>query len=611
MRAPAEPSPEPLLQFFRGLLRDRILQASALVFTLGLAIRLVEHAQPLGFAGRVTAFVEPVLLATVLVALLWGRSRRASRREKQFWDLLALGWACWLVVQLLLLLDLSLPWVSASFITDALHILYYLLLALAIDLRPHVAPAHSLTTLRRRLESVTGLVAFFGVLVYVGLVIEPKPLDFSLSFVDREQGVVPFLLLRISLDIFILTRLLYAGFTSRGRWPALYFLLAAALLFDAVALVPALLHITWHGPVLELLLCAPGFLVVAAARLRFAPVAAEAEAHPEPLAPKDMPEMSRTSLVAVYALVVPLAHLLAFPLGLLEAASRTARDVLALIYLIVVGSLAAVHQFLLDKERRQAVESLRHEIDERERTNRQLALRQAQTEQFNYTISHELQAPLVTIGGFVGLLESDLKRHDELQMSRDLEKIRHATDHMGQVMRELLDLSRVGWRVEPTEDLSLLSVVEAARERLEAKNEPREPHIVLETGLPAVRADEARMVDVMTNLIDNAVKFTPLDRRPEIRIGCRDDDPPVFYVADNGRGIQSHFRDKIFGLFDRLDPTIEGTGVGLALVKRIIEEHGGRVWVESAGVGQGATFCFTLGRPEQRPPSTPATRRRG
>jgi len=98
-------------------------------------------------------------------------------------------------------------------------------------------------------------------------------------------------------------------------------------------------------------------------------------------------------------------------------------------------------------------------------------------------------------------------------------------------------------------------------------------------------------------LIDNALKFTPESRVPLIEFGARGvdaDGKPILFVRDNGIGIDAKYHDRVFGLFNKLDPQIEGTGVGLALVKRIIEMHGGRIWVESEGADQGATLCFTL-----------------
>jgi signal transduction histidine kinase len=109
--------------------------------------------------------------------------------------------------------------------------------------------------------------------------------------------------------------------------------------------------------------------------------------------------------------------------------------------------------------------------------------------------------------------------------------------------------------------------------------------------------------EVFENLIDNAIKYMGDQPNPRIEIGKREDDVTI-YVKDNGIGIEPQFQAKIFGLFEKLDSAVEGTGIGLALVKRIIEVHGGRIWVESEGKGKGSTFCFTI--PETKSENKPA-----
>jgi signal transduction histidine kinase len=144
-------------------------------------------------------------------------------------------------------------------------------------------------------------------------------------------------------------------------------------------------------------------------------------------------------------------------------------------------------------------------------------------------------------------------------------------------------------------EVSFEKIVEEAlmltRGRLMAGNIQTE----IAPNLPAVKGDRPRLVEVMQNLIDNAAKFTGDQPNPLIQIGVRTENgEKIFFVRDNGLGIDPAFHDKIFGLFDKLDPKSEGTGVGLSLVKRIIEVHGGKIWIESEGKGKGSTFCFTL-----------------
>jgi signal transduction histidine kinase len=124
--------------------------------------------------------------------------------------------------------------------------------------------------------------------------------------------------------------------------------------------------------------------------------------------------------------------------------------------------------------------------------------------------------------------------------------------------------------------------------------------------LPVIVGDRPRLLEVFQNLLDNAVKFMGSQAQPCIDIGMRQEgEAIVYYVHDNGMGIDPRYHDKIFGLFERLDTSSDGTGIGLPLVKRIIEVHGGRLWVESAGQGHGSTFCFTLPSQEVSAPATP------
>ncbi|HAW52684.1 MAG TPA: histidine kinase, partial [Flavobacteriales bacterium] len=121
--------------------------------------------------------------------------------------------------------------------------------------------------------------------------------------------------------------------------------------------------------------------------------------------------------------------------------------------------------------------------------------------------------------------------------------------------------------------------------------------VQVDANFPAVFVDRIRLVEVIQNLVENAIKFTKGQSDPKIEIGVRHDvEQPVFFVQDNGIGIEEKYQAKIFGLFEKLDQKSEGTGVGLALVKRIIEIHKGKIWVESVQ-GKGTTFYFTLGNP--------------
>ncbi len=234
---------------------------------------------------------------------------------------------------------------------------------------------------------------------------------------------------------------------------------------------------------------------------------------------------------------------------------------------------------------------------ERERLLAEMETKNAELERFTYTVSHDLKSPLITIRGFLDLLEKDAKDGNFEQFKSDLGRINGAAEKMQRLLNELLELSRIGRMMNPPQDVPFGDIVREAAELVHGQIEARGVEVRITPDLPPVRGDRARLVEVVQNLLDNAVKFMGDQLHPSIEIGMRDVDEhgsPVFYVRDNGIGIEPQYHDKVFGLFNKLDAHTDGTGVGLALVKRIIEVHGGRIWVESGGVGQGTTFYFTL-----------------
>jgi signal transduction histidine kinase len=234
---------------------------------------------------------------------------------------------------------------------------------------------------------------------------------------------------------------------------------------------------------------------------------------------------------------------------------------------------------------------------EREALIRELEARNAELERFTYTVSHDLKTPLVTIRGFLGLVERAAERGDKAAVREDMQRIHRASGRMERLLNELLDLSRVGRVASPLESVAMAQVVRDALANAAQPLADRGVAVEVAPGLPVVLGDRLRLVEVVQNLVDNAAKFMGAERHPRVEIGSRDGAPEgqaLVFVRDNGMGIDERFHDQIFRLFDKLDPASPGTGVGLALVKRIVEVHGGRIWVESSGAGGGTTFCFTL-----------------
>ncbi len=235
-------------------------------------------------------------------------------------------------------------------------------------------------------------------------------------------------------------------------------------------------------------------------------------------------------------------------------------------------------------------------FEERAELIRELETKNAELERYTYTVSHDLKSPLVTIRGYLGYLRKSVANGDVGRFEEDVNRINQAAETMQALLNDLLELSRVGRVVNLSENAPFNDVVN------DALNLVVKPHqrawIKIQSGLSPVYCDRARIAEAIQNLVSNALKFLGDQLDPLIDIGQNGFDEntgyPIFYVADNGIGIEPKYHETVFGLFNRLNQQVEGTGIGLTLVKRIIEFHGGRIWLESAGAGKGTTFYFTL-----------------
>jgi len=231
---------------------------------------------------------------------------------------------------------------------------------------------------------------------------------------------------------------------------------------------------------------------------------------------------------------------------------------------------------------------------ERDRLIRNLKRANDELKQFTYTVSHDLKSPLVTIRGFLGILQEDVANQDAAAIDDSLAVLDKAAVSMKQLLDDLLVLSRLGHAALNLTDLSLNEVLDETKFLLTAEIDAAHATISMTGDDVHFQGDPVQFRQVFQNLIDNTIKHSGLDS-PRVEFsGQIDHEWVTIKVHDNGKGIDPEFHLRIFRLFDKLDPQSTGTGMGLAIVKRIVENHGGSISIESDGQGTGTTFILRL-----------------
>jgi two-component system sensor histidine kinase/response regulator len=246
--------------------------------------------------------------------------------------------------------------------------------------------------------------------------------------------------------------------------------------------------------------------------------------------------------------------------------------------------------------REQEIGALNAELEQRVVTRTgELEAANKELEAFSYSISHDLRAPLRAINGFSRILIEEYAPELSADALAYLDKVSHNAHYMGQLIDGLLTFSRLSRQPMQKRRVPTEEIVRRALDELVPEQAGRQVNISVGELLPC-QANRTLLQQVFVNLISNALKFTQRREVATIEIGCRQADGEVIYfVRDDGVGFDMRYADKLFGVFQRLHSAedYDGTGVGLALVQRIVNRHGGRIWAESA-VDQGATFSFTL-----------------
>ena len=288
----------------------------------------------------------------------------------------------------------------------------------------------------------------------------------------------------------------------------------------------------------------------------------------------------------------------------LEAAAASSRRVKAAIVFGNAGaiSILLLAGFVIHREtvrRNLAEQDLKHSNERLERRTLELSETNIELESFAYSVAHDLRAPLRHIAGYSNVLVQEYGTRLDADGRRYLEKIVDGGEKMGRLVDDLLSLSKIGRQELSLQATSLDKLLRHVVNELAPEWSERE--VEWQIGeLFSVDCDPGLMKQVFMNLLSNAVKYTRKREHAVIQVGqMRQNDQRVIFVRDNGVGFEMQYVGKLFGVFQRLHKArdFEGTGVGLAIVQRIIHKHGGRIWAE-AKVDEGATFFFTMGSPE-------------
>ncbi|MCB9709259.1 MAG: HAMP domain-containing histidine kinase [Myxococcales bacterium] len=250
-------------------------------------------------------------------------------------------------------------------------------------------------------------------------------------------------------------------------------------------------------------------------------------------------------------------------------------------------------------------ESLAKEVDVRtaelrasesalSRANHDLAEKNDEMEQFVYSVSHDLRAPLVTSAGFLAALKEDIRAASQEGIAHDIARLEHANQRMTLMIDDLLNLSRIGRvRLEP-EWIDPRVIIDEVLSELGPLVASVQARTAVQATFPQLCVDRENFTRIMVNLLTNALKHACPERGCTIEIGSEMHGPEIrVFVRDDGPGLEAQHHERIFGLFERANPKTPGTGIGLAIVAKAMQRRGGRVWIESVP-GQGATFWLSF-----------------
>ena len=257
--------------------------------------------------------------------------------------------------------------------------------------------------------------------------------------------------------------------------------------------------------------------------------------------------------------------------------------------------LRTISPYMDEEEELTAVTVFSKDITELKKIKNELMQKTKSSESFAHMISHDFKAPLVTIRGFASMLREKLEGNNNDELMEYISYIEDNAKKMDNLMEDAIEYSQIEYVIYPDEQVPFKNIIDESVIQLKSLISSNNSIIRIDPELPIVCVDRRRMVEVITNIIENSIVHNDNLSDIVIDIGCRkEEDKTIFFIKDNGKGIDEKFHEKIFDMFYKLNPSLDGTGAGLAIVKKIIEFHEGAVWVESNPEMGECAICFTL-----------------
>ncbi|MCX8207268.1 MAG: ATP-binding protein [Methanothrix sp.] len=575
---------------------------------LGAAILIVRSAAVLYLEDQEQqrVIVDNVIFSVVngLAALSLIRAARATRSQD---ERMYIAWAFFAVAQVLYalgdvlwaILEIRLGETPFPSIADGPYLAYYLFFLIGVLLLP--APYQSTF---ERLKSLldTGVVTIFAILIFWSFLIAPTVATLAETNPLANVIAVAYPVADLVLA-FALIALIFRRIEHIAHRPIMLLAAGAVSLIvaDSIFMVEALRGTYVPGTLADsfwiisyILTGLAGVLQVESARQ---PVKTSAERPPAGFTwPLYLPYVC-----AIFAYAFLIWSMEQEDVNLYIRHHHLAAGVGMIILMIIVRQVIAIKENTMlfvaaQNELHQRIASER----EKEHLIKELEAKTSEMERFIYTVSHDLRSPLITVSGFLGFLRDDIGKGAWEKVRKDIEIIEDAITKMDRLLQDTLELSRIGRIMNPPEDVPFSDIVMEALEQTSERIRSRGVSVDVADDLPVVHVDRMRAVEALVNLIENSAKYMGDQTDPRIEIGCMRDGEIIFYVKDNGIGIDPKNHKRIFELFYKVDNRSEGTGAGLAIVKRIIEVHGGRIWIESE-LGKGCTVFFTLPVSEKSP----------